>query len=144
MDIFFCHQPYSHMASENKIKKTLDLLTTSPEFEIQSLNSDKRGHTESLREKVEQKNVLAIEVAEKISKVRKTRNPALAFYVRKKIGLEKLKANRVVAFCKEAMPTDIVALGDIMPEYSLMRNPAHNRKNAQLIQLGCIGYCLNS
>lgn len=101
------------MATEKNIRRALDLLTTAPAFRVESLRDDTRAHTEDLREKIEQKNVVALGICEKVTNKKGTGKLALTFYVQKKIKLKNLKGHQVIPPTipasisgKEAIPTD--------------------------------------
>jgi len=114
------------MASEKSIKKVLDLLTTAPAFEIQSLTAAARSHTKSIREIMNYKNVIAVGISEKISQKKRTGKLGLTFYVEKKIPLQNLSAAELIPPTipeplsgKTAISTDVVPLGKIRPQVNI-------------------------
>jgi hypothetical protein len=118
------------MASEKKIRDVLDLLTTTPTFEIESLAADTRTHAKHLRKIVHSSNIVALGISEKVSKEKPTGKLALTFYVEKKVSLKKLMADEAIPPTvpealsgPNAIPTDVVRLGKIRPEVNASRNP---------------------
>ena len=120
------------MASEQSIKAVLDLLTTAPATHVESLGFSAKSRTKDLRSIIEQKNIVAVGISEKISGEKKTGKLALTFYVAKKIPLSKLKGNEVIPPTvpesisgSKAIPTDVVVIGKLKPEVSanVTRNP---------------------
>ena len=130
------------MPAEKNIVKALNLLTTASQNKVESLSNDSRFHTEDLREKIEQKNVVALGISEKITKGKPTGKLAITFYVKKKISPKKLSGHNLIpptlpesVSGKLAIPTDVVVLGDIIPEFNVKRKPVqpgHSIAHAKL------------
>ena len=117
------------MASEVAIRRVLDLLTKAPKSQLEALGAA-RDHARSMRRIVDGKNVVAVGMSEKISKKKPTGKLALTFYVRRKISLKKLKADLAVPPTvpealsgPEAIPTDVIVLGELRPEVNKARKP---------------------
>jgi hypothetical protein len=118
------------MASEKTILRALDLLTLTPQAEVESLDRSTRGHVRSMRRVVDTKNVVALGISEKVSKGVPTGELALTFYVERKVPLETLRADRAVPPAlpetvggSEAVPTDVIAIGRLVPEVNATRSP---------------------
>ena len=118
------------MASETTILRMLDLLTTAPTAELQSLGAAAPTHATSLRRIMGTKNVVAVGVSEKITKKKSTGKLALTFYVERKVPRSKLRADMFIPPTmpealtgEEAVPTDVVVLGKLRPEVNFKRNP---------------------
>ena len=118
------------MASEKAIEKVLDLLTNASQSEVESLQAGGSTHARAMRRIINTKNVVAVGISEKISKRKATGKLALTFYVQKKVSLKKLKAEMAIPPTvpeslggPEAIPTDVVVLGKIVPEANIKRNP---------------------
>lgn len=118
------------MASETAIKRVLDLLTIASQPKIEALGLEAVDHAKSMRKIVGTKNVVAVGISEKIKKGKSTGKLALTFYVEKKVPLSKLKASMAVPPTvpealsgEEAIPTDVVVIGKLMPEENITRHP---------------------
>lgn len=119
------------MASEKSIEKVLDLLTKAPKSEVESLSlSGASTQAKAMRRIVGTKNVVAVGISEKISKRKGTGKLSLTFYVQKKVSLKKLKADMAIPPTvpeslsgPEAIPTDVVVLGKLVPEVNVKRHP---------------------
>lgn len=118
------------MASEKKIEKVLDLLTKAPKAQIEALGAAASPHARAMRRVVDSKNVVAVGISEKISKRKPTGKLALTFYVQRKISLKKLRAEMAVPPTvpealsgPEAIPTDVIVIGKLIPEVNAIRNP---------------------
>ena len=118
------------MASEKTIKQALDLLTTAPVAHLESLGVSSRGHTKSLKQKINSKNVVAVGISEKVSKNKPTGELALTFYVEKKIALKKLRADELIPASfpelvtgEKSIPTDVVVIGKLRPEINKTKKP---------------------
>ncbi|HEX2607729.1 MAG TPA: hypothetical protein VHK91_10135 [Flavisolibacter sp.] len=122
------------MPSEQSIKAVLDLLTTAPVSHVESLGFSARSRTNDMRTMIEQKNVVAVGISEKISNNKKTGKLALTFYVEKKLPLDKLKGSQVIPPTvpeslsgSQAIPTDVVVIGKLKPQV----NPNVTRRPIQ-------------
>jgi hypothetical protein len=116
------------MASEQKIRQVLDLLTIAPAAQAESLravqNSAAREHSKSLRDQILlQDNIVGVGISEKVSKGKKVKKLALTFYVEKKIPLHDLRASEAIPATvpesisgPSAIPTDVVVVGKIRPQ----------------------------
>jgi len=116
------------MASEQKIRQVLDLLTVAPAAQAESLRAvhppAAREHSKSLRDLILlQDNIVGVGISEKISKGKKVNKLALTFYVEKKIPLQDLRASDAIPPTvpesisgKTAIPTDVVVVGKIRPQ----------------------------
>lgn len=118
------------MASEKEIKRILDLCTSAPKARIESLGAAKRGRARSMRRVVKTKNVVAMGIAEKITKGKRTGKLALTFYVERKISPRKLLASEAVPPTvpealsgPNAIPTDVIVLGKMRPEINAIKKP---------------------
>lgn len=118
------------MASEKKIREVLNLLTTVPGFQIESLDAPANAHASSLRNLARTKNIVALGIAEKVSRERGTGVLALTFYVKKKVPLSELMADEAIPATIPsvltgiiAVPTDVVVLGDIVLQTNFTRTP---------------------
>jgi hypothetical protein len=126
------------MASEQSLLRALDLLTIAPQAEIESLSRGVRAHTKVMRRVVDTKNVVAVGISEKVSDGERTGKLALTFYVDRKLPLSKMKADVAVPPAlpeaiggEEAIPTDVVAVGQPRLEVKDLKNPLVNRKTLQ-------------
>lgn len=118
------------MASESRIERVLDLLTKAPNSELESLGSGGSTQARSMRRIIGSKNIVAVGISEKITGRKPTGKLALTFYVEKKVSLKKLKADSLIPPTvpeslsgPEAIPTDVVVLGKLIPELNVRRNP---------------------
>lgn len=118
------------MASEATIKRVLDLLTIEPQPKIAAMGIEAVDHAKSMRKIVGTKNVVAVGISEKIKNGKPTGKLALTFYVEKKVSLNKLKASMAIPPTvpealsgEEAVPTDVVVIGKLVPEANIMRHP---------------------
>ena len=118
------------MASEKEIKRILNLCTSAPRARIESLGSAKRGRARSMRRVVKTRNVVAMGIAEKITKGKRTGKLALTFYVERKISPKKLLASDAVPPTvpealsgPNAIPTDVIVLGKMRPEINATKKP---------------------
>jgi hypothetical protein len=118
------------MASEKTLLRALDLLTTAPTAEIESLEDSGADHAKNLRRIVDSKNIVAVGISEKESKGKMTGKLAVTFYVEKKIPPEKLKATEAVpptlpesVAGPQAVPTDVKVIGRIRLEINATRSP---------------------
>jgi hypothetical protein len=117
------------MASEKKIREVLDLLTTARPFQIEALGFSAFTHANSLRDVVRTSNIVALGIAEKRSGEDITGKLALTFYVKKKVPLRELMADQAIPPTvpdaltgNVAIPTDVVEIGEIVPEANVTRN----------------------
>lgn len=122
------------MATEKSIERVLSLLTDAPKAEMEALDSGAGAHAKSMRRILGNDNVVAVGISEKISNEKSTGKLALTFYVEKKIPLKKLNADLAIPPTvaeslggPEAIPTDVIVLGKIVPE----KNPNVTRKKVQ-------------
>jgi hypothetical protein len=131
------------MVSEVKIRQVLDVLTTAPKFEIESLKTDSKRHAKNMKTLIEQSNIVGVGISEKETLNENVGKLALTFYVKKKIPLKKLHADKVIpptvpeSLSAIAIPTDVKVIGDLRPEVNFTRNPiqpgystAHKNTNA--------------
>jgi hypothetical protein len=126
------------MASEESLVRALDLLTTAPQAELESLSDAARSDTRSIRRVVDTKNVVAVGISEKVSHGKPTGTLALTFYVERKLPLSKMKASVAVPPAvpeaisgPSVIPTDVVALGKPRLEVKDLKNPLAVRKPLQ-------------
>jgi hypothetical protein len=122
------------MASEQSLLRALDLLTIAPQAEIESLSRGARTHTKVMRRVVDTKNVVAVGISEKVSEGERTGKLAVTFYVDRKLPLSKMKADVAVPPAlpesiagDEAIPTDVVAVGQPRLEVKDLKNPLATR-----------------
>jgi hypothetical protein len=118
------------MASERAMKRVLDLLTKAPRARIESLPGGAPAHARSMRRIISTDNVVAVGIAEKVSRGQPMGKLALTFYVQRKVALKKLKASAMIPPTvpealsgPEAIPTDVVVLGKLRPEVNAIRAP---------------------
>ena len=112
------------MATEKKIRQVLDLLTTQPTMQVESLQPAARSHTRSLRDIIlNQDNIVGVGISQKISHGKKEDQLALTFYVEKKIPLKDLTADQAIPPTvpealsgKTAIPTDVFVVGRLVPQ----------------------------
>ena len=126
------------MASEKTLVGVLDLLTTSPQDELESLSLGAGTHAKKMRRVVDTKNVVAVGISEKTTEGKSTGTLALTFYVDRKLPLSKLKANVAVPPAvpeviggPAAIPTDVVPIGKMRLEVKDLKNPLATRKPLQ-------------
>ena len=105
------------MASEKAIKKVLDLLTTAPNVQIESLNVLSHSHVRNMRDVIGFDNVVAVGISEKVSNNVPTGKLALTFYVEKKMALTDLTGDKLIPPTvpeslsgSQAIPTDVVEI----------------------------------
>ncbi|MCM3872921.1 MAG: S1 family peptidase [Pyrinomonadaceae bacterium] len=140
----------STKSTEKNIARVLNLLTTAPEPELESVAimpkagmamapMKRRGmtrasasahHAQSMRRIVKTKNIVAIGISEKITKRKRTGKLALTFYVERKVSLKKLREDEAVPPTvsealsgPEAIPTDVIVLGKIRPQVNAIKDP---------------------
>ena len=118
------------MASEKAILRVLDLLTVATQAKVETLGLEATPQAKSMRKIVGTKNIVAVGISEKIKKGKGTGKLSLTFYVEKKVPLSKLKADKLIPPTvpeslsgPEAIPTDVVVIGKIVPEINVTRNP---------------------
>ena len=118
------------MASEATLKRMLDLLTKARASQIESLRPAASKHARTMRRIVDTKNVVGLGIAEKISGKKPTGKLALTFYVERKVPLKTLRADKLIPPTvpealsgPEAVPTDVVVLGKLIPEINATRQP---------------------
>lgn len=106
------------MASEKNLVQALDLLTIAPaEGEIESLGPGTSSRVDKTRSIIEQDNVVAVGISEKISDATDTGKLAVTFYVDKKRPLKELSAEEVIPSAllldvnAEPVPTDVIEIG---------------------------------
>lgn len=111
------------MATEKAIEKVLDLLTTAPNAQIESLNVSSRSHARNMRNVIGFDNVVAVGISEKVSNNVPTGKLALTFYVEKKMPLTDLTGDKLVPPTIpeslsgwQAIPTDVVEIGKLKLE----------------------------
>ena len=111
------------MASEQTLTRVLDLLTTAPPARLESMRAGASRHAHSMRRVVDSDNVVAVGISEKVSGNEPTGKLALTFYVKKKISPKRLTAEMAIPPTvpealsgPQAIPTDVVVLGKIVPE----------------------------
>jgi hypothetical protein len=136
------------MKNDKHLVIALNLLTTVSDNRIESLDVNKKSDTVDLRKKIEQKNIVAVGISEKVSKGRNTGKLAVTFYVKKKISPKKLNGNTLIpptlpasVSGRLAIPTDVVVLGDIVPEFNVKRKPIEpgNSIGHHMINAGTLG-----
>ena len=114
------------MATEKKIKQVLDVLTNPVVNKAETLEPSAKGHISKLRQLIlQQDNIVAVGISEKVSNGKKLNKLALTFYVEKKIHLQELRADQAIPPTipeaisgAQAIPTDVVVIGRIFPEAS--------------------------
>ena len=118
------------MASEERIKRMLDVLTTAPRSRIENLDFRARDHAKSIRRIIGTDNVVAVGISEKITKKTPTGKLALTFYVQRKVSPKKLRAELLIPPTvpeslsgPEAIPTDVIPIGKLRPEINAVRTP---------------------
>ncbi len=132
------------MASEKKIREVLDLLTTASQFQIESLSFSATKQTKSLQDIIKTKNIVALGISEKRSDQEPTGKLALTFYVRKKVPLNELMADEAIPATipdaitgTVAIPTDIVEVGEILPQINATRNPIQPGNSIEHLKVTC-------
>jgi len=122
------------MPSEKKLVQTLDLLTLPPaEGEIESLGPGASSRVDKTRSVIEQDNVVAVGISEKISDSIVTGKLALTFYVDKKRPLNRLTAEEVIPpallldINTEAVLTDVIEIGQ--PQLEMPASLPRSTKN---------------
>jgi len=120
------------MASEKSIEQVLNLLTTAPKAEIESLHISAKSHAKNMQNIIGNNNIVAIGISEKISNDEPVGKLALTLYVEKKLPLEKLSGDKVIPPTvpesisgNQAIPTDVVEIGKLTLEQDplVTRNP---------------------
>ena len=126
------------MASEENLVRALDLLTTAPKGKMATLTAGARAHVSKMRRVVNTKNVVAIGISEKITQGKRTGTLALTFYVHRKKALSKMGAHVAVPPTvpeaisgPEAIPTDVIAIGQPQLEVDDLPNPLATRDPIQ-------------
>lgn len=106
------------MASEKKLVQALDLLTmNSAEGELESLGPGTPDRVDKTRRIIDQDNVVAVGISEKVSDATDTGKLAVTFYVDKKHPLKKLSAEEAIPPAllldveAEPVPTDVIQIG---------------------------------
>ncbi len=106
------------MPSEKVLLHALDLLTVAPAGEVESLTMGGTERVKHARSLVDQDNIVAVGISEKISGAEKTGALALTFYVDKKLPLSSLSATETVPPAlsldlnvAESILTDVVEIG---------------------------------
>lgn len=105
------------MVSQGMLLKTLDLLTTSPKAEIETLGSGAPTRVNRARNIIDQDNIVAVGISEKVSENTSTGLLAITFYVDKKKPIKKLSAEEVIPpallldVSSQPVPTDVIAIG---------------------------------
>jgi hypothetical protein len=118
------------MASEENLVRALDLLTTAPQGELESLTAGARSHVKQMQRVVDTKNVVAVGISDKLTQGKPTGTLALTFYVNRKKPLSKMGAHVAVPPTvpeaisgPQAIPTDVVELGRPRLEVEDLANP---------------------
>jgi hypothetical protein len=118
------------MASEKSLLRALDLLTITPHYEAAGLSLGASDHVSNIKRIVDSKNVVAVGISEKEAYGKQTGKLALTFYVKKKVPLNKLRADEAVPSAlpevisgPHAITTDVKVIGDIRPELHIARRP---------------------
>lgn len=133
------------MASEKNLLRALHLLTTA---RVESLPSARRDPVNQLRQVLDTPNVVAVGIAQKLTKGKPTGKLALTFYVEKKIDSRKLRGHEMVPVAmpeslsgKEVVTTDVVELGRLRPEVNVTRRPVQpgNSVGHVLVTAGTLG-----
>lgn len=133
------------MASEKNLLRALHLLTTA---RVESLPSARRDPVNQLRQVFDTPNVVAVGIAQKLTKGKPTGKLALTFYVEKKIDSRKLRGHEMVPVAmpeslsgKEVVTTDVVELGRLRPEVNVTRRPVQpgNSVGHVLVTAGTLG-----
>ena len=124
------------MTSEKMLLSTLDLLTLAPAAgELELLGAGTSSRVNHLRNVIDQANVVAVGISEKISDATNTNRLAVTFYVDRKIPLNNLSAAEAIppavltAAGAEAVPTDVVAIGQ--PQLEMVLVPRSGKKPIQ-------------
>lgn len=122
------------MPSEKKLIQALDLLTLPPaEGEIESLGPGTSSRIDKTRSVIEQDNVVAVGISEKISDSTDTGKLAVTFYVDKKRPLSRLSAEEVIPPAMlldvnaEPVPTDVIEIGQ--PQLEMPASLPRKAKN---------------
>jgi hypothetical protein len=131
------------MASEKKLEQVLDLLTKAPPSKVEALAMEAWDDTRSMRRVLGSKNVIGVGISEKILRRKSTGKLALTFYVEKKIPLKDLSADEAIPPTvpealsgPEAIQTDVVALGKLVPEINATRKPLQPGNSIGHIEIG--------
>jgi hypothetical protein len=118
------------MASEQKIRAMLDMLTSAPAFKLETID-DIAAPEESnkLISIADSPNIVAMGISEKTSGGETSGKLALTFYVEEKLPAGNLAPGQMIpGLLKglgggEPIPTDVVALGKIRPEVNALNTP---------------------
>jgi hypothetical protein len=138
------------MASEKAILRVLDLLTVATQAKVETLGLEATPQAKSMRKIVGTKNIVAVGISEKIKKGKGTGKLSLTFYVEKKVPLSKLKADKLIPPTvpeslsgPEAIPTDVVVIGKIVPEINVTvpRSPARSPPSCSPPRSKCSPWC---
>jgi len=132
------------MTSETKIRHVLDMITTAPAFQLESLRVPTGFRSSNVKSVTNKDNIVGVGIAEKVSGEKRTGNLALTFYVRKKMLLSELRADQAVpSFIpdvlggKNPIQTDVVELGDIIPQVNAVRNPIQPGNSVGHVSITC-------
>jgi hypothetical protein len=111
------------MASEKAILGALDLVTTGPQAELEALGAGGDTQVRGLRSIIASPNIVGVGIGEKRVAGQNTGTLALMFYCVKKISKRQLRGDYLVPPAlpevvggPEAIPTDVVAIGHVVPE----------------------------
>lgn len=106
----------------------LDLVTAPNIAEPETLSLNARRHYDRVRTIFEDENIVGAGIARKVAGEERTKDLSIVFYVRRKIPTAQLPADLVLppimaAANGRAVYTDVVEIGDIVPQANIMKSP---------------------
>ncbi|MER9656618.1 S1 family peptidase [Mesorhizobium sp. M0152] len=106
----------------------LDLVTAPNIAEPEALSLNTRRHYDRVRTIFEDENIIGAGIARKVAGEERTKDLSIVFYVRRKIPTPQLPSDRVLppilaAANGRAVYTDVVEIGDIVPQANIMKSP---------------------
>jgi len=114
-------------ASEKQILEVLDMLTLGS---VEALSDEQQDPLADLQEVLASENVVGVGIAKKRTDDRVQDTLALTFYVREKVRKRDLSGAELVPPAipevlsgPTVIPTDVVELGEVVPEANVTRNP---------------------
>ncbi len=121
----------SDLATLKKLRTAAGRMLTAPHLSVSTVQRlAQNRHVAAFHGVLDSPNVVGVGIAEKTVHGRGTSELALTFYVERKLPLRRLMAHQAVPPTMTstisgptAIPTDVVVLGRLRPEFNVVRSP---------------------
>src|SRR5262249_4128728 len=115
-------------STPTELLQALDMIRGTKGPRLEALDSLEATHVERVRRIFEDRNIVGIGIAEKVTEHKATGHLALTFYVEKKVPKSKIKAGKLIppvvsVADRTAVFTDVQKIGKVQTQVNRRRHP---------------------